>query len=352
MDFLIWEDQDMRDRLFPFTLTRPVWDLRVGILTIREKWEKILGRKAQIGDADSMDPRVPAIPGNVLPDPSLPSVALGDPNILTEWLRSSTVRRIRHPWDITRENALEIILDFDLIRGQRASAPLSSSNRLVCPERIFVEPGTRVEHAILNGATGPIYLGTGAEIMEGAIIRGPFALGEGAVVKMGAVIYGASTVGPGCIAGGEIKNSVLSGFTNKSHQGYLGDSVIGYWCNLGAGSSCSNVKNNAGEIRCWNEPRKEFLAAGGKCGLMMGDYSRAAIQSAFNSGCVTGVSCNIFGAGLSPAYIPSFSWGMEGKERYRLDRALQDIRRWKKMKDRDLDEEEVRTLTRIFEQNI
>lgn len=187
--------------------------------------------------------------------------------------------------------------------------------------------------------------------MEGAVIRGPFALCEGAVVKMGARIYGATTIGPYSIVGGEIKNSVIQGYSNKAHDGYLGDSVIGEWCNLGAGTSNSNLKNNAGEVNVWHEQGQQFMNVGQKCGLLMGDYSRSAINTSFNTGTVTGICCNVFGNGLTPKYIPNFSWGVNDEPKYELEKAIVDIMNWKRLKNQQLGTEEEKQLRNIFEQS-
>jgi UDP-N-acetylglucosamine diphosphorylase/glucosamine-1-phosphate N-acetyltransferase len=187
--------------------------------------------------------------------------------------------------------------------------------------------------------------------MEGSLIRGPFALCEGATVKLGTKIYGATTIGPYSIAGGEIKNSVIFGYSNKGHDGYLGDAVIGEWCNLGAGTSNSNLKNNAREVQIWDIGSKRFVAAGTKCGLLMGDYSRSAINTSFNTGTVVGVCCNVFGEGLTPKYIPSFSWGFDNKQKYQLDKALRDIASWKRFKGRELTGAEVQNIQSIFEKS-
>ena len=187
--------------------------------------------------------------------------------------------------------------------------------------------------------------------MEGSLIRGPFALGEGAVVKMGAKIYGATTIGPFSMAGGEIKNSVFFGYSNKAHDGYLGDSVIGEWCNLGAGTSNSNIKNTASEVNVWHYPAKEYIRAGLKCGLLMGDYSRSAINTSFNTGTVVGICANIFGEGIPPKFIPSFTWGNKGLSLYEFEKALADITNWKKLKNQVLTEQEKVKLKHIFGQS-
>jgi len=214
------------------------------------------------------------------------------------------------------------------------------------PSDVFLEEGATVKHCILNALNGPIYLGKNSEVMEGSMIRGPFALGEGSVVKMGAKIYGATTLGPWCMGGGEIKNSVMFGFSNKAHDGYLGDSVIGEWCNLGAGTSNSNLKNNAGKVRLWTPNGK--LEAGIKCGVLMGDYSRTAINTSINTGTVIGACCNVFGNGLTPEHVPNFSWGSDGIERYDLERAKNDVDAWKKLKGHEINEQEIKMLDYIF----
>jgi UDP-N-acetylglucosamine diphosphorylase/glucosamine-1-phosphate N-acetyltransferase len=182
--------------------------------------------------------------------------------------------------------------------------------------------------------------------MDGSMLYGPVAICEKAVVKMGSKIYGATTIGPDCIVGGEIKNSVFFGNSNKAHDGYIGDSVIGEWCNMGAGTSNSNIKNNASSIMLWtpNGP----VNVGLKCGVLMGDYSRTAINTSINTGTVIGVCCNVFGNGLTPKYIPSFSWGSDGVERYRYEKALEDIQNWKQLKQQSLSENEMTILKHIF----
>jgi UDP-N-acetylglucosamine diphosphorylase/glucosamine-1-phosphate N-acetyltransferase len=214
-------------------------------------------------------------------------------------------------------------------------------------EFIFIEEGAVVEHCILNATGGPIYIGRNATVMEGSVIRGPFALGEGAVLKMGTTLYGATSIGPYCMAGGEIKNSIMMGYSNKAHFGYLGDAVIGEWCNLGAGTSNSNVKNSASDI-LMEIPGNGMVNAGLKCGLMMGDYSRCAIHTSFNTATFVGIACNIFGEGLTPKHIPSFSWGYAG--RYAFDKAIEHIQNWKKLKNQTITERETRILEHLYKQ--
>jgi UDP-N-acetylglucosamine diphosphorylase/glucosamine-1-phosphate N-acetyltransferase len=382
------EEYCQPENLYPFTLTRQLQDIRVGILTIREKWEHILGlpsfdrleddykdldRSITIDDAVA-DGGCIMIHGNILPSAKLVKAirslkngefisANGDAGIIFRFNRKELgengniavtnpvtvheeVRAIRFPWDIFQLNDWAIRQDFDMLTRKRKSQVLSKTNKVIAKDMVFIEKGAKVEHSILNASTGPIYIGRNAEILEGCSIRGPFAMGEGATLKMGAKVYGATTLGPYCTAGGEIKNSVMFGYSNKAHDGYLGDSVIGEWCNMGAGTSNSNLKNNAGDVKLWT-PKGE-VSAGQKCGVMMGDYSRTAINTSINTGTVIGVSCNVFGNGLTPKYIPNFSWGSEGVNRYDADKAFEDISGWKKLKGQTLHENEKSILKYIF----
>jgi len=309
MDIRLLEEAFCADDLLPFSATRSVLDMRMGILTFREKWAHPTARERILLMA----------------------------------------RLIRYPWHIFQYNGEALAEDFTLLTTGRTSQPIPSSVQTIGPENIFIEEGARLQHCLLNASTGPIYIGRGAEIMEGTLIRGPFACCEGATVKMGTKIYGATTLGPYCTAGGEIKNAVFFGYSNKGHDGYLGDAVIGEWCNLGAGTSASNLKNNAGDIKVYHPASGGYLNAGAKCGLLMGDYSRTAINTSFHTGTVAGVCCNIFGEGPPPKYIPDFSWGQDGRIRYDWDKVLRDTGNWKKLKNRALTGEEMLTLKHIFE---
>lgn len=376
------------ENMHPFTLTRQLQDIRVGILTIREKWEQLLGlvsydkkeddykdleRSVNIDEATGEGVCF-MIHGNVLPTPALVKavrklrdgefIATENGNSIAFRITrqeiidkhkikvgkavtfSGEVKTIQYPWDIFHLNDWAIRQDFAWLTKGRKSQPLSRTNKTIKPSQIFVEKGARVEHCIINASTGPVYIGKDAEIMEGSLIRGPFAMGEGACLKMGTKVYGATTLGPRCVAGGEIKNSVLFGHSNKAHDGYLGDSVIGEWCNLGAGTTNSNLKNTASEVRIWTS--RGEMNAGNKCGVIMGDYSRTAVNTAINTGTVIGVCCNVFGIGLTPKYIPNFSWGSDGLTSYTFDKALEDISGWKKLKGQVLSEDEKSILKYIF----
>ncbi len=377
------------ENLFPFTLTRQIQDIRVGVLTIREKWEQHLGipsfdkqegdykdlDRALVLDESIDDDIVYLIHGNILPTPGLvqqvkklrPGEFISVPereNIIYCISRHQVLnenkikvekaveldqelKEIKYPWDIFNLNAWAIAHDMAFLGKTRNKGPISATNHLVNAENIFIEEGAQVEHCFLNATDGPIFIARGAVIMEGSCLRGTVAVCEGATVKMGARIYGATTIGPYCTVGGEVKNSILFGFSNKAHDGYLGDSVIGEWCNMGAGTSNSNVKNNAADVKVYTP--NGLHNAGLKCGVFMGDYTRTAINTSINTGTVMGVCCNVFGNGLTPQYIPSFSWGAEGIERYDFEKALVHIANWKRLKNSTLSDNESFILRHIFD---
>lgn len=375
--------------LFPFTLTRQVQDIRVGILTIREKWERHLGcpsfdkfeddykdldRAVRLHDFVG-DDTVYLVHGNILPTrkligqvkglqageflsvPEAESIVycLSKGEVLDEHNMKvgrpvdvdEDLKEIKAPWDISRLNAWAIEEDFELLTAGRSSGNISPTNHVFHPSAVFIENGATVEGCFLNAQAGPIYVGKGAQVMEGSMIRGPVAVCDEAVVKMGTRLYEGTTVGPKCTVGGEIKNSVLFGYSNKAHDGYMGDSVIGEWCNWGAGTSNSNVKNNASGVIVWTP--SGAVNAGLKCGVFMGDYSRTAINTSINTGTVVGVCANLFSSGLSPKFIPSFSWGSDGLQRYHLEKAFADINNWKRLKGSEATASEKAILKHIFE---
>jgi len=385
MAIVLFDDQQ-RNGLYPLTLTKAIASLRIGILTIRERWQLKSGEEVWVHTTSwlqALYEPVPAgehlwISANVLADDALADkivslekgMALADEyglvaaRVATEASFDITtilplaqqvidvgeVRRLQYPWQLFQWNDALTREDFDLVTRGRVSAVLPGNNQLLNAGDIFVEEGADVSFATLNATTGPIYIGRNATIMEGSLVRGPFVLGEGAVLKMGAKIYGATTLGPYCTGGGEIKNVIMQGYSNKAHDGYLGDSVIGEWCNMGAGTSNSNLKNTAGDIQVWYQAENRFLQVGRKCGVIMGDYSRTAINTAINTGTVIGICCNVFGEGLSPKVINSFTWGNDPAG-YELNKAFKDIDNWKKLKHRSLSGEEALVLKHIFGQN-
>jgi len=378
-------DTPARDLLYPFTYTRPVAACRVGILTIQEKWEHWLGTGVSHFTVSYLQEKFPLrlgaadtvhvlINGHTLPDRALVDAIIAlkpgqelyrEQQLLAKAVPGNdlglpaedrmsyegTVSNIELPWHLFTMNDKAIRDDFQLLTAGRASAPVSTTNQVIAPEAVFIEPGAVVECSVLNASTGPIYIGAKAHIMEGCLIRGPLGMGEGAVLKMGAKVYGATSLGPGCTGGGEIKNVTMFGYSNKGHDGYLGDAVIGEWCNLGANTTCSNLKNNAGTVKIWIEARKEAWPAGRKCGTLMGDYSRCGINTMLNTGTVIGVSCNIFGGDFPPKFVPSFSWGgKDPQERYRLQEALRDATAWMAFKDKDMNDADRRMLAAVYEQ--
>ena len=361
---LILADDQFRDLLLPFVFIRPCADIRCGILTLRQKWEHVLGFSGsgslvphylQACYPSEAEGECLVVNGRWLPDEgaaalvgALPAGSqlvwkdvllaarlhadqLMDIEMIRPLAGPETVHyagtpvMIVRPWDIFTLNSGAIEDDFNRLTAGRKSAAVSESNRVMNSSRVFLEEGAKVECSILNASSGPIYLGRDSEVMEGSMIRGPFSLGKDGVIKMGAKIYGATTIGPGAKAGGEISNSVIFGNSNKAHDGYLGNSVIGEWCNLGADTNNSNLKNNYSEVRVWSYAERANVNTGLQfCGLFMGDHSKCGINTMFNTGTVVGVFANIFGAGFPAKHLPSFTWGMdEGGERFLLDKALE-----------------------------
>ncbi|MDT7830260.1 GlmU family protein [Pricia sp. S334] len=383
MNYILF-DGPVRDNLLPFTFIRPVADIRIGILTIREKWEKYLGNTTTTITEDYLSEKYPMVEmaGNILINASfLPNQKLVDlvvglqeneaifqgEEVVAFYVRETQEEvdfssyktidykdgtlRVAHTWDIFEKNAEALEADFELITAGRTSAPISKSNTLICPERIFAEAGARVEHSILNATEGPIYLGKNSEVWEGNLIRGAFALCERAVVKMGAMIYGATTVGPWSKVCGEISNAVIFGYSSKGHDGYLGNSVLGEWCNIGASSNNSNLKNNYAKVRLWNYATESFEQTGLQfCGLMMGDHSKTAINTMFNTGTVIGVNCNIYDPGFPRNFVPSFSWGgATGFTTYLPKKAFEAAEVMMERRHVPFDEKEARILEHVFE---
>ena len=306
---------------YPFSQTRLPEDFRIGILTIREKWERFWSDRDSQTDKKTINPL------------QLPGI-----------IDAEETKILTNVTDIIKFNDWALRQDYALLTKGRTSAAISATNNVMNSLNMFIEEGAIVEHCFLNATEGPIYIAKNSVVMEGSMLRGPLSIGENAVVKMGTKIYGATTIGPYCTAGGEIKNSVMMNHSNKAHDGYLGDSILGAWCNLGAGTSNSNIKNTAGNIKI--KLNSVEINAGTKFGLLMGDYSRAAINTSFNTGTVVGVCCNVFTNGLTPKFIPDFSWGVAG-EKYLLEKAFNDINNWKKFKGQFITDEEKAILTDI-----
>lgn len=342
MNYVLF-DEARRNNLLPLTFLRPVADIRFGILTIREKWERYLNCKTSTLTEEYLAAKYPLIKekdnviinGAICPNNALikeisvlkagQALVKGDTVIamfLTEKdfeKQSGAIEEIEtetefleilNTWDIFAKNGEAIEADFELITKGRKSKPVPAGCTTVSPERIFIEEGAEVLFSTLNASKGPIYIGKDSVIMEGCNIRGPFALCDHAQTKMAAKIYGPTTVGPYSKVGGEVNNSVIFGFSNKAHDGFMGHSVIGEWCNLGADTNTSNLKNTYDSVKLWNYPDESFVDTGLQfCGLIMGDHSKCGINTMFNTGTVVGVSSNIFGSGFQRNFISSFKWG-------------------------------------------
>ena len=355
--------------LLPLTFTRPIGGLRPGILTLTERWHLLTALPVAHTTEAYLSARYPGLKGesirdvdaSIFPDPALADAVLDlevgevlvrdgralafhrsglEPLAPSEWDAPSAFWRRRtwdaptvaytRPWHLFQHAAHAIAQDFALVTAGRHSQPLSPTVRVIGdPALVFLEEGAVVEASVLNTKGGPIFIGRGAEVMEGCLLRGPLAIGAGAQLKMGAKVYGPSVFGPECRVGGEVNNSVMLGYSNKGHDGFLGNSVLGEWCNLGADTNNSNLKNTYGEVSVHSYAEDEAVPTGLQfCGLIMGDHSKSGINTMFNTGTVVGVSANIFGGGFPPKYIPSFAWGGgDDFDTYDLEKALGTARR-------------------------
>ena len=370
-------DTSSRDHLLPLTFTRPVAALRCGILTVAEKYTR-RGHDVGYGTQDYLSKKFPGleipevfIDGGVCPtDGFLDAVAAldhdqslckGDAVIAWKGDKPSDASGstcynepltvIARPWDLWTQNAAELELDFALLTAGRTSAPVDSTCTVI-GDRIFLEEGAKATASILNTTTGPIYLAKDAEIMEGCVVRGGLALGKHSALKLGTKIYGATTLGPHCKVGGEVNNSVIIGYSNKGHDGFLGNSALGEWCNLGADTNNSNLKNNYDEVKAWSYVHKRFSKTGQQfCGLVMGDHSKSGINTMFNTGTVVGVSANVYGAGFPRNFIASFSWGgPQGTMEYKIDKALDTAHRMMERRGLGVDEIEREILQAVYDQ--
>ncbi|MBX2902981.1 MAG: GlmU family protein [Chitinophagales bacterium] len=390
MNIILFETTAQHQRFLPFTFTRPVADLRVGILTIREKWEKYFLQKVSVLTEHYLQAVFPPVfnKENVLVNAALlPSLLLremieklpmesvlkaGNQVLAFKTQRSDVTTQnvldiamtlpsveftfetmlLQNRWDIFKLNGAAIEADFDLITFGRKSAKLSKTNTVIGDEsRIFIEEGATVEATIFNTKAGAVYIGRDAEVMEGCMVRAPFALCEHAVLKMGAKIYGATTLGPHCKVGGEVNNSVFFAYSNKAHDGFVGNSVIGEWCNLGADTNNSNLKNNYAEVDVWSYEEEKNIKTGLQfCGLLMGDHSKSGINTMFNTGTTVGVCANVFGSDFPPKFIPSFTWGgAQWLRTFTFDKSLDAIQRMMERRNITLSEAEVAVLKYVFD---
>ena len=357
MNYILY-DGSVRNNLLPFTFTRPVADIRIGILTIREKWEKYLGSTTTTVTEEYLSEKFPMVemaeniminasfcPNEVLVEMIQflqPNQAIVKNDEIIAFYTTDEQEevvfeeyeliefeedclQVQQTWDIFQKNDQAIRDDFELLTQDRKSQPIPSTVNVLGAENIFIEEGAVLNFCTLNATTGPIYIGKHAEIMEGSVIRGPFALCDHAQVKLATKIYGATTVGPHSRVGGEVNNSVLFAYSNKGHDGFLGNAVLGEWCNIGADSNNSNLKNNYESVKLWNYESERFENTGLQfCGLMMGDHSKCGINTMFNTGTVVGVAANIFGAGFPRNYIANFTWGgAQGTQAYLPKKAFE-----------------------------
>lgn len=385
MNYILF-DGTVRNALLPFTFTRPVADIRIGILTIREKWEKYLGSTTTTLTEEYLSEKFPMVemaqnvminaafcPNEVLAELVMnleSNQAIFRNDDVIAFYTDETQEEVNfdeydvihydeacltveNSWDIFAKNDMAIREDFELITENRNSQPIPRSVNCINPENIFIEEGAKLEYVTLNASTGPIYIGKNSEIMEGSVIRGPFALCEFAQVKLATKVYGATTVGPHSRIGGEVNNSVLFAYSNKGHDGFLGNSVLGEWCNIGADSNNSNLKNNYEEVKLWDYEQEGFIKTGLQfCGLMMGDHSKCGINTMFNTGTLVGVSANIFGSGFPRNFVPSFSWGgAAGFTTYITKKAFETARIVMARRNVEFDEKEAAILEYIFEES-
>ncbi len=383
MNIVLFDDAGIRQDLMPFTLTRPVAAIRTGILTICEKWAAHTGSECSYATESYLQSKYPGtsgkdnlfINGALCPDESLVKVVRGlaaGESLMHEGrllaVRGSSAEAtstkknyagdplwIDQVWKIFQHNGAQLKADLALITRGRKSQPVTDPyTRVYKPEDIFIEAGAELNACVLNASTGPIYLGKNSQVQEGTVIRGPFSLGEASVVNMGAKIRGDTTVGPHCKVGGEISNSVLFGYSNKGHDGFLGNSVLGEWCNLGADTNVSNLKNNYEDVKLWNYRKGGFVKTGMMfCGLMMGDHSKCGINTMFNTGTVVGVGANIFGDGYPRNFVPSFAWGgAAGFSTFQLDKVFETAARVMERRHVALSEADKKILTHVFNQSV
>lgn len=394
MQNLILFDSDARNHLLPLTATRPMGELRLGIFTIRGKWERHLNAFASYITQEHLQEKYPiriesenlVLNAGILPNELLcrrieqlgfSEALLMDGELIAARLdafqfetliEDEEVRElngieldpdipvvsIRRLWELTQQNGAAIEADFQWVTRNRESAPLPESNRLIGPpERLFIEAGARIEACTLNTSEGPIYIGKDAEVMEGCLLRGPVVVGDGALLKMGARIYGPTTIGPGCKVGGEVTRSIFLGHSNKAHEGFIGDSVIGEWCNIGADTNNSNLKNNYGEVKLWDYAEGRFVRTGAQlCGLFMGDHAKCGINTMFNTGTVVGVFANVFGSGYPRNFIPDFAWGgpEAGFRTYNFAEACETAQRVLQRRNQTLTDLDKAILQHVYEQ--
>lgn len=383
MNYVLF-DESRRKNLFPLTFVRPVADIRFGILTIRQKWERYLNTKLSTLTDNYLAEKYPLVKeqiniiinGAICPNDKLveeinklePGSALikGD-TVIAMCVSEEDLRRqsspvneivtnidfleINYTWDIFAKNAEAIKDDFNFLTKNRTSAAVPQHTIAYGIENIFIEEGAQILASTINATEGPIYIGKDAIVMEGSNLRGPLAICENATIKMGAKIYGGTTIGPFSKVGGEINSSVIFGYSNKAHDGFLGHSVIAEWCNLGADTNTSNLKNTYDNVKLWNYADETFVETNQQfCGLIMGDHSKCGINTMFNTGTVVGVSANIFGSGYQRNFISSFKWGgTAGFQTFQPDKAIEIAKGMFKRRSLDFTEADERLLEAVYD---
>lgn len=387
-NLILYDDPSIRTDLLPLTFTRPVAGIRIGIQSLVEKWEGVMGQTCSYLTNTYLQAKFPYTPGPdnwyvngaVCPTTALqeaiialePGIGLITPNGQVLAIRTDQILRtapavndkyeyqtfseplviLNNLWDIFEQNGPQIRADFDRMTNGRKSALITDPfTQCYAPENIFVEEGATIRASVLNAEGGPIYIGRNATISEGSVVIGPFALGHDSTVNWGSKMRNNTTIGPYCKVGGEVGNSVFFGYSNKSHDGFLGNSVIGEWCNLGAGTNNSNLKNDYSNVKLYSYETGHLEDTGRIfCGLIMGDFTKVGINTMFNTGTVVGVSANIFGAGYQPKHVPSFSWGGSDTDfkPYRIGKALQVAREAYMRRNKAFDKVEESILRAIF----
>lgn len=387
MNYILCDDPGIRAELLPLTFTRPVALLRIGIGTLREKWNFFLGEDSGFHVPKYLQAKFPfrqdewnlLVNASFVPDAglaravaSLPreEVLLAKGEWVAFWARRTEFHeweqgvcfsgrkevsyqgdclQIRHLWDIFIRNGRQIEADFSTrLREKGDCLPCGTEVRRMGEFPVYAEEGAKADFSLLDTTEGPIFLGKGSRIMPGCYVKGPFALCEGALVKAGSKLYGGCTIGPYCKVAGEIESTVMIGYSNKAHDGFLGDAVLGEWCNLGAGTNNSNLKNDYSPVRVWSYAQERFVKTGLQfCGLFMGDHSKSAIGTQFNTGTVVGVGANVFAAGFPKNFVPSFTWG---KETYKVERAIETAKTVWARRNKVFDEVEAEILKSIYEQ--
>jgi UDP-N-acetylglucosamine diphosphorylase/glucosamine-1-phosphate N-acetyltransferase len=383
MNVILFDQEQSWKNLLPLTYTRPVSEIRIGILTIKEKWDLELNTVCSYLTKSYLNHKFPLkdednslfINGGLCPNAELlgeikklkPQQVLLKNNLILALVGASKdlnaihsiekiefsgeILFVKNVWDVFQKNGDAIKLDFELLTKNKRSQALSNSVTVIGDKNlVFLEEGAKAEACILNTTAGPIYLAKDAEIMEGSVVRGPFSLGEHSALKLSTKVYGPTTIGPHCKVGGEVNNSVIFGYTNKAHDGFLGNSVIAEWCNLGADTNNSNLKNNYGNVKLFNYAQTKMIDSGLQfCGLIMGDHSKSGINTMFNTGTVVGVAANIYGGGFPDTHIPSFSWGgSEGFETYRLEKLFETAEKVFERRSLKFNTTEKEILTSVF----